>query len=125
MIDCNNLKPRLNIAQPSSFDIPSTLISLILSAIFNTQKNSIQMTSTPRLITNCMTASLFADMLLLGACSEGTTVQAPDLNAAAPETSVAIADDKPLVVTTVAPITNIVSNIAGDRTRPIRKSGRS
>ena len=77
------------------------------------------MTSTPRLITNCMTASLFAGMLLLGACSEGTTVQAPDLDAASPETSVAIADEKPLVVTTVAPITNIVSNIAGDRLRVV------
>ncbi len=77
------------------------------------------MTSTVRLFTTRIAVSLFSGIILLSACSEGTNVQAPNLGAASSETSDAVEADKLLVVTTVAPITNIVSNIAGDRLRVV------
>ncbi|MCL1468740.1 metal ABC transporter substrate-binding protein [Argonema galeatum A003/A1] len=57
--------------------------------------------------------------LLTGACSkppEGTVSKSPSASASTPvQTTGSQTQGKPLVVTTVAPLTNIVSNIAGDR----------
>lgn len=75
------------------------------------------MTFASRKLAASLTVGLVSGILLLGACSE-----APSPNAVVDSTDVAIADQqagKPLVVTTVAPITNIVSNIAGDRLRVV------
>lgn len=65
-----------------------------------------------------LSALVLTISLLIVACGAGNNTTAPSnpsVTSTATKTGDRQSQDKPLVVTTVAPITNIVSNIAGDR----------
>ncbi|MGB3769260.1 MAG: metal ABC transporter substrate-binding protein [Phormidesmis sp.] len=62
---------------------------------------------------------IFSLMIGLGACSDNVTSRTATGQDTSESVASAQADGKPIIVATVAPITNIVSNIAGDRMQVI------